>query len=616
MPTPPSLTQRDYSELANGDQQDNQPRKLWINRSSCLVGLAVAAAVTVLATDSHIIVGPIACDLKTTHVPYTNKTSHLPTNMTNVSTVFKITSVAEKFISEANNPRYPNDNHKIPGRFMKNKLHFLGVRLTTSYDKFDESVSFDMFGHAVGKGAANAHYDISKLDTQGAFPYDEAKKHPLFCRLHEGNTENVTFSFARNVPMKYIPHVSRDPNPQNAHLLWRCDLSPYISKTHLRQQSHVRVSVFTQKNRYHQNASIPLLTVDVPIDTATVGHAGPLVKSSKEPSFIEKVAHSGPIGVMLCVTGLNRNAMWFLPEFIQHHLNVGVDHIFLGVATKDVLSYLQEKLAYYIEQGVVVLGCEDEVMEDSEIRKMRLYNQCLYHAKGISEYLVNWDVDEMWMPPLEGARAKAVALVEDTNHSHVAHHVMRGASRLTTLAANEADLLLQSSYQTTMSIIEAVRSMQGENGCTDWCYQTFPSYTVKRTHKKPENASHPQQQGFYGFSVREANLNHIWQKPVIQTKYAYQASYHLGGSCSRGSTHSMNDIGDTYQSQFPDCPLRPEGANAPLGCMHHFSDLYRYYGVVDAKDYPNKDEYTQLFRQTVIMQLEALHDKVRPESTL
>jgi Glycosyltransferase family 92 len=153
--------------------------------------------------------------------------------------------------------------------------------------------------------------------------------------------------------MEYIPTKSHDVNCKIAHLIWRCNLSPYIFKTHIGQLTHIRVSVYTRKNEFHDNASLPLLTVDVPVETSTVGYAGrrPLVKSSQEPSFIETVAQAGPIGVILCLAGVRRNAMWYLPEWIQHHLNVGVDHIFIGVDTRDVLPYLEEKLVYYIERG-------------------------------------------------------------------------------------------------------------------------------------------------------------------------------------------------------------------------------------------------------------------------
>jgi hypothetical protein len=129
-------------------------------------------------------------------------------------------------------------------------------------------------------------------------------------------------------------------------------------------------------------------------------------------------------------------------------------------------------------------------------------------------------------------------------------------------------------------------------------------------------------QGFYGFPVRKANLNKIWKKPVNQTKYAYQVSYHIRGSCSRVNTQSMNYIEQKYQSQFPDCPLHHKMhfggsdifSDTPLGRMNHYHASFRETrGVVQLKDYPDFDDCTQWFRQTVVMQLEVLHDRVRAE---
>jgi Glycosyltransferase family 92 len=593
-------------------------------RGKALISQAAAIlffimAVTATITSLNLFVDPAEFVVRKVHVNESNFRPLPPKNETNESTTENkaVESRAENAAAGLKVPgkmtQHHNDIGKLPGCFMQNKLHILGARLTTSYDKFDESVFFDMFGHAVGEGAAS---DISKVDPKEGFTYKKAKQQPFYCRLHEENAESVTFSMPHNVPMDYIPSATHDINTVNTHLIWRCNLSPYISKTHIRKLTHVRVSVYTQKNEFHNNATLPILTIDVPAETATVGYAGPIVKSKRAPSFIEKIAQAGPIGVMLCAAGVRKNAMWYLPEWIQHHLNVGVDHIFIGVDTIDLLPYMAEKLAYYIEQGTVVLGCEDEVMEDSEIRKIRFYNQCLYHAKGMSEYLVNWDIDELWMPPLKGDKANAIALVPGTNQSHVAQHILRQASRVSAHTPDEEKLLMQSPYANTMSLIEAVRSVQGVNGCSDWCFQYFPSYSVARVNDAIKNATHPQEQGFYGFPVREDVVNFVWKKPIIRTKYAYQASFHLGGSCSRASTHFMNyaSADEKYEADFSNCPMLSETGDAPLGRMHHYLSAFRGdEGEVETKDYPHYDEYTYQFRRTVVMQLEALLDKVRAE---
>jgi hypothetical protein len=107
-------------------------------------------------------------------------------------------AVPDEIFSKPIQPRYYNNTGKFPGLFMQNKLHLLGARLTTSYDKFDESVSFDLFRYnAVGDGAAEEE-DISKFDPGQGIPYVKAKQQPLYCRLHEDNVKSVAFSVHGN----------------------------------------------------------------------------------------------------------------------------------------------------------------------------------------------------------------------------------------------------------------------------------------------------------------------------------------------------------------------------------------------------------------------------------
>jgi hypothetical protein len=78
-------------------------------------------------------------------LPPKNKTNESTTeNKTSESTTENATAglkVPDKMV------QHHNDNCNLPGCSMQNKLHILGARLTTSYNKFDESVFFDMLGH-------------------------------------------------------------------------------------------------------------------------------------------------------------------------------------------------------------------------------------------------------------------------------------------------------------------------------------------------------------------------------------------------------------------------------------------------------------------------------------
>ncbi|CAB9525989.1 expressed unknown protein [Seminavis robusta] len=616
------------SSSPGGDNSSSSPRsmvKAAYYHRVVVFALLVLAVVTMMSSTRQMVVSSNSVDQQR----YLALQDAIRNNATNSTTTGSSHSRTVHVISKKKDPDYyivgkknlsgfPNDNDKLPGRFMQNKMHILGTRLTTSYDKFDESVSFDMFGHAMGGGASEGFYNIAKLSTNGAFTFREASQQKFYCHLHEPGQQHPARPKPTVMDMEYMPtHHSIDRNTWNSHLIWRCNISPYLSKSQLLERTHVRVSVFPQMNKHHPNATIPLFTVDVPIETGSVGYGGPLIKSPNTGSFVETIARDGPIGVILCVAGVKESALWMLPEWIQHHLNIGVDHIFMGADTPEEMRLLQQNLAYYIDRGVLVLGGEDTVMPEREIRKMRFYDQCLYHAKGMSEYVVNWDVDELWIPPIlaDANLSTSYYRLPGTNETHRARHYERRHSRVATDLQKEDELLLASPYQSTMSLIEAVRSLQGKDGCSDWCYQTFPSYTIVRTEPMKENATHPQLKGYYGFPVREAKLNYQWQKPIIRTKYAHQSSFHLGGSCARGNSHTMKDnkLGETiYKAQFLDCPLIDKERDDSLGRMHHYYALFRKnWGEIKMKDYPNRDEYTYKFRRTVIQQLEALQDKIQ-----
>jgi hypothetical protein len=614
-----------------------------------------------------------------------------------------------------------NDNAKIPGLFMNDKLYILGTRLTTSFDKYDTSVSFDMFGHAVGEGS---HYQF--YESWDPFPqlsYKEASEQVLFCNVvvplpiplphPNSNTlttttttatttttdtdETTTTTTTVRIPMESVPqNYCLDPNAERIQLVWRCNLSSYLSRTDLLRiweeegstvllsetttnattstttsttttrngitpppPPHVRISVFTQEgDPYFDNAgNIPILTVDIPIDTLTVGHAGPIIKSNTKPAFVQTVEQEGPLGIILCVAGIHKNSMRVLPEFIQHHINVGVSQIMLGIAQKEDVLYFQHKLSRYIQQGALVMGVHGTILEptsasggggngnnftriidDYEILKLHFYNTCLYHAKGMSEYLAIWDVDELWMPPLENYYQK---------YGYNARPVPSPNPTTVTMTKKTNELLLgrDSPYRHAMSLPEAVRLLRGLGGCVDWCYQTFPAYNIMRAitrqhanqmmRKKKkatkmknttiEPSAKIELSGYYGFPSRDTSIRQDRQKPILRTKYAHQASYHNAGSCRRPATpqrgwaHPLfsaglgdgdNYDGLQYDIDFQNCPYFRE-PNTILGTMHHYMDLFRHEegNVV----YPKADEYTKYMRPSILKQLEYQHDHFHAE---
>ncbi|CAB9507531.1 expressed unknown protein [Seminavis robusta] len=537
-----------------------------------------------------------------------------------------------------------NDNHRVPGAFMNNKLYILGLRLTTSYQRSDESVHVDMFGHAVGIGSNAGSFDLHKIEPlPNQLSFQDATKEELYCKVwgedhyhstltghHNNGTADVAGKTSDLIRMSYIPNNSLDKNTKRTHLIWRCNVSPFLTKSQLLTRSSVRVSVYTNPNNPHYPGhDRPILTVDVPTSTASVGHAGPTLffqgkQQQQRHSFLEQVAQKGPFGVVLCVAGIDLKALPFLPEFVQHHINVGVDHMVLGVDNPSDIAMIHDKLSYFVEDlGVVVLGTESHVVENREVRKLRFYNQCLFHAKGMSEYVVNWDVDELWMPPL---------LLESSRDNHHHPHGIVGQSSSPSLPIEHDSVWSKSPYRKTRSLVDAIRSMRGSDGvCQEWCFQYFPSYTVQRmvaAEEEPHDKKNLMRQGFYGFPMREHDLNYQWKKPVIRTRYAFQSSFHLGGSCIRPEdVHLRQHVSKKYKVSFDDCPAAahedddPRNGSFVLGAMHHYYRLFRPELGLSSSSVTGlsseggtrggdvADEYTRYLRPTVLEQLSRLQNR-------
>ncbi|CAM9725765.1 unnamed protein product, partial [Phaeothamnion confervicola] len=87
-----------------------------------------------------------------------------------------------------------------------------------------------------------------------------------------------------------------------------------------------------------------------------------------------------------------------------HHLQVGIGHIFLGIFVLQgdpTLDTVRRLLSAEIRAGAVtvvpfkIAGFD---CIDTDPLKLSFYHACLHRAKGTSEYVAMWDVDEYWLP--------------------------------------------------------------------------------------------------------------------------------------------------------------------------------------------------------------------------
>jgi hypothetical protein len=113
-----------------------------------------------------------------------------------------------------------------------------------------------------------------------------------------------------------------------------------------------------------------------------------------------------------------------LLEFVEHHINLGVQHIFLGVALdwgSEVMRKYMLLLQPYIEKGQVTISSlalqgYDDAMGFSGIKLNEKYadlfftNQCLYLSKGIADYVVPLKPSQFLL-----TTSSAVSLTESLN---------------------------------------------------------------------------------------------------------------------------------------------------------------------------------------------------------
>ena len=106
--------------------------------------------------------------------------------------------------------------------------------------------------------------------------------------------------------------------------------------------------------------------------------------------------------------------LFYIVEFIQHHLLVGADHIFLtsefSYSSRN-MAVLLRTLQSYIDEGVLTIVSEAGDGKDFFPTTMGLWwhpmavlsyhiNSCLYLAKGTADFVGIWSMNELFIPAL------------------------------------------------------------------------------------------------------------------------------------------------------------------------------------------------------------------------
>lgn len=229
---------------------------------------------------------------------------------------------------------------------------------------------------------------------------------------------------------------------------------------------------------------------------------------------------SGPVedqwqmdAVYLCVPGwISPPSTLNLPhvmEFLEHHLNMGVKHIFLGVAFSWHSPHMQvllRALESYLKEGRVSISSHsgDDIdfrftvggaAAHTDALKIYYTNICLYFAKGMAEYVAIWDFDEFFIPQgnhhsLAGMLTSISpdALGDEANHSFCFLEMQSESL----FPINQA-LVTKPSSSRAISINTAF----GNHASHIWLKENFRTRTDRPNYLAHKKAIHPTRKVFY-----------------------------------------------------------------------------------------------------------------------
>eukprot|EP01031_Cornospumella_fuschlensis_P026188 gene26188-31622_t len=237
-----------------------------------------------------------------------------------------------------------------------------------------------------------------------------------------------------------------------------------------------------------------------------------------------------PKRVFLCTTVWHRSidkvSLSHVLEFLEYHIAIGVDHIYLGVVfplQSEEMHNTLRILAPYLQAGQVTVfshaDSRDRVFQKDALfsigagtvvfydaSKILAVNMCLYYARGLADYLAIWDTDEFFVP--NNSKQRLGELLSSVEKSH----------------QGKCYVELSSS---TFFNADATH---------------LPTFREKRP--VPMNYTHMKlwiDQHYRKFTIRNDYLSH--KKPILFVDRMMFGALHNGGGCIRsGDASNMSAV--------------------------------------------------------------------------
>ena len=383
------------------------------------------------------------------------------------------------------------------------ELIITSASITGDYHNPD-ALWFQLLGMGAGMFEDGSNFGICKNRTINDTTVDNITMKPLkeswmdmkvndfFCRIGE-----------RESRLLLMPSDSYDGNTVNQIQVFRCPLrgiegeedviSAYDMdrlRQHTQSQSDLALSVEVI-HKAKGGRSVQVVKIVLSVAKPSVGIHKTLLDLPVKESFLME-RHN----MTLCIVA-HANRITHLNEFLRYHYDIaGIDHIHLGLFTNfgegnreraEEVHYAINNLLFKSDVSKGALFVSPLWDEDFDVQctgkefsKLSFYQECLYRAKGTSEFVGTWDLDEFF-------------LYINTTGS-------------------------------MPSIPDFLRAIIHPK-CQNWSYVTMSSSTSARVVPDDQETGlvlldHP---------TRGNTTNHVWLKSIAQTEKCFQNSPHILG---------------------------------------------------------------------------------------
>ena len=400
-------------------------------------------------------------------------------------------------------------------------------------------------GEAISPEVINIWKHIMNTYPKTAYNKPGIREANFMCKIT--NSIDDVNSVAYMVPGKFVgTRLTPDSNSNRRLDILRCPMrdTEFAYMNYARSQNH---HVFVEILR--DGSSVPIIKFKVPWSSRTNGY---LLDLPRPATTIDpwkgfdkfnpgKWSHDT---LHLCVPGmesaLTRQSLPLYLEFVQYHLLLGVNHIFIAASytwDSQDMEILLRVMKKYIDEGKVSITTQtaDNVHLSYTAGGVRWgrdnvknfhVNMCLYYNKGVSDYVGVWDYDEHFIPL--GNYESITDIIKDVDFPP--NEV---------LSMNKDSKNKYGGHEIPVPSFHAADAYNGGRGLADkdghpLCYMVLSSQVT-----------------FFKKAVEYADFEHPWigerfshgaetltngsglgfQKSIRPTRRIFQGGLHLGGAC-------------------------------------------------------------------------------------